>query len=154
MYNHTPPNYKCPICPAVNGIENNDTLIRQTDIVYKDELVTAFISSFFIGNNPGHLIIVPNNHFENIYDLPTQYAHRIVEVAQKMAIALKKAYQAEGVTTLQNNEPAGNQHAFHYHFHIFPRYANDELHQNMLKKKSTTPQQRQLYAEKIKAALK
>ncbi len=33
MYNHTPANYKCPICPAVNGIENGDTLIAQSDIV-------------------------------------------------------------------------------------------------------------------------
>ena len=39
MYNHGPENYTCPICPAVNGIENQDTLIKQSDIVYKDELI-------------------------------------------------------------------------------------------------------------------
>src|SRR5438105_4908079 len=116
MYNHAPHDYKCPICIAIQGIENSDTLIAQSDIVYQDELVTAFISSFFIGKNPGHIIIVPNKHFENIYDIPDDYAHGIHEVAKKMALALKQASQCEGVTTLQNNEPAGNQHAFHYHF--------------------------------------
>lgn len=153
MYNHAPENYKCPICVALEGNENEDTLIRQSDIVYKDELATAFISSFFIGNNPGHVVIVPNKHFENIYDLPIDYAHRIQEIAKKMALALKKAYNAEGITTLQNNEPAGNQHAFHYHFHVFPRYENDELHKNMLDKKTTTAGERLPYAEKVKKVL-
>jgi histidine triad (HIT) family protein len=153
MYNHAPSDYKCPICLAVNGLENEDTLIRQSDIVYKDDLVTAFISAFFIGDNSGHVIIVSNEHFENIYDLPTEHAHHISEIAQKMAFALKKAYSAGGITTLQNNEPAGNQHTFHYHFHVFPRYANDELHKNMQDKKSTTPEERKPYADKVKAAL-
>ena len=153
MYNHATPEYKCPICIAINGVENEDTLIRQSDIVYKDDLVTAFISSFFIGNNPGHVIIVPNIHFENIYDLPSLHSARIAEVAQKIAITIKNTYSADGITTLQNNEPAGGQHAFHYHFHVFPRYEGDALHKNMMDKKSTTQEERKSYAEKIKSQL-
>lgn len=153
MYNHAPQNYKCPICLGLQGVESEDTLIRPSDIVYSDDLVTAFISSFFIGNNPGHVIIVPNQHFENIYDLPEEYAFRIQKVARIISLALKKAYNCGGITTLQNNEPVGNQHAFHYHFHVFPRYENDELHKNMLNKKSTTAEERKHFAEKIKQAL-
>lgn len=153
MYNHAPNDYKCPICIAINGQENDDTLIRQSDIVYKDDLVTAFISSFFIGKNIGHVIIVPNEHFENIYDLPHNYSSQIAEIAQKIAIGLKKVYRTDGITTLQNNEPAGNQHAFHYHFHVFPRYENDDLHNNMLDKKSTSPEERLPYAEKLREEL-
>jgi histidine triad (HIT) family protein len=153
MYNHAPTQYVCPICLAIDGKETEETLIRQSDIVYNDELVTAFISSFFIGNNPGHVIIVPKKHFENIYDLPSSYAHRIQEVAKQIALTLKHAYHAEGITTLQNNEPAGNQHAFHYHFHVFPRYMNDELHKNMLDKKSTTQEERADYAKRVIEAL-
>jgi len=153
MYNHAPTGYICPICIAVKGQESENTLIAQRDIVYKDDLVTAFISSFFIGMNLGHIVIVPNEHFENIYDVPHNYSSRIAEVAQKMAIALKRAYSAEGITTLQNNEPAGNQHAFHYHSHVFPRYVNDDLHNNMLDKKLTTPEERSPYVEKIKKEL-
>lgn len=154
MYNHAPRDYRCPICLAVNGLENEDTLITQSDIVYKDEHVMAFISSFFIGKNPGHIIIVPNKHFENIYDLPIELAQHISEIAQKMSLAIKKAYGAEGITTLQNNEPAGNQHAFHYHFHVFPRYTDDDLHKNMIDKRSTTSVERKPYADKIKTAIK
>lgn len=48
MYNHAPENYKCPICLSVKGIENEDTLLKQADLVYKDDLVSVFINSFWI----------------------------------------------------------------------------------------------------------
>lgn len=150
MYNHAPQDYICPICLGIQGIENDKTLIRKSDIVFKDEFVTAFISSFFIGNNAGHIIIVPNTHYENLYDLPDDIAGKIQTVARKIAFAIKRTYNAEGITTLQNNEPAGNQHAFHYHLHVFPRYKNDELHVHMMNKKDTTPEERKPYAEKVK----
>jgi histidine triad (HIT) family protein len=153
MYNHAPQDYICPICLGIQGIENDDTLIRQSDIIYKDDFVMAFISSFFIGNNLGHVVIVPVIHYENMYDLPINVTQKIFELSQKVAIALKNSYNCEGITTLQNNEPAGGQHAFHYHLHVFPRYQNDELHKNMLEKKTTTSQERLSYAEKIKKVL-
>jgi histidine triad (HIT) family protein len=154
MYNHTPNDYKCPICVAVEGKETEETLIRQSDIVYQDDLTMAFISAFFIGNNPGHVVVVPKKHFENWYDLPDEEYGRIGEVAKKIALAMKKTYDAEGITILQNNEPASNQHAFHYHLHVFPRYENDDLHKNMLDKKLTTAEERLPYAEKVKEGLK
>lgn len=154
MFNHASSDYICPICLGIQGIENDHTLIRQSDIVYKDEIVTVFIASFFIGNNSGHIIVVPNQHFENIYDLPDELATKIQEVTKKFSIILKNTYQCKGITTLQNNEPDGGQHAFHYHLHIFPRYPDDNLHQNMNSKKLTTPSERLPYAEKIKKELK
>jgi histidine triad (HIT) family protein len=131
MYNHAPENYKCPICLGIQGIENGDTLIRPSDIIYKDDLVTAFIGSIWVGNNPGHPLVVPNEHYENIYDMPSEVGHRIYDIAQKLALALKQVRKCEGITFVQNNEPVGGQHAFHYHLHIFPRFENDELHANM-----------------------
>lgn len=150
MYNHAPKDYICPICVGIRGIEDDTTLIRKSDIVFKDNLVTAFVNSFFIGNNPGHVAIVPNEHFENLFDLPDNYLGRIHEISKKVAIAIKETYGAEGITILQNNGSAGGQHAFHYHLHVFPRYPNDELHKNMLDKKTTTQKQRHPYADKIR----
>lgn len=150
MYRHAPENYICPICLGVQGIENDNTLISQSDIFFRDDLIMAFISSFFIGNNPGHVVIVPNEHFENVYDLPEKYLVRINEIAKKVSLAIKEAYKTEGITILQNNEPAGDQHAFHYHLHVFPRYTNDELHKNMNVKKSSTAKVRAQYAKKLK----
>lgn len=150
MYNHAPENYKCPICTAINGIENEDTLIKQKDIIYKDEHVTAFISSFFIGKNYGHVIVVPNKHFENLYDISSVYLNKINNLAKKLSVIIRKAYKCEGITILQNNEPAGDQHAFHYHLHIFPRYKNDSLPKNLGNKKLAQSKEKFLYAKKLK----
>ncbi len=153
MYTHAPAEYICPICLGVQGIESEKTLIKKQDIVYKDEHVMVFVASYFIGNNPGHLIIVPLIHYENLYDLPGEIGSHIFAIARKMAIAMKEAYQCEGVMTLQNNEPASGQHAFHYHLHLFPRYTNDEIHTHMTSKRETTPEERLPYAQRIKKAL-
>ncbi len=121
-----PKDYICPICLGVQGVENEHTVMKQTDVVYKDDLVTAFVNSFFSGhNNDGFVIVVPNEHFENLYSLPAEYGYRIFEIAQKIAIAMKQAYACDGITTRQNNEPEGDQHAFHFHFHVWPRYKDD-----------------------------
>jgi histidine triad (HIT) family protein len=45
MYNHIPEGYICPFCLIVEGIENEHLYTKQSDIVYKDEFVTAFIAS-------------------------------------------------------------------------------------------------------------
>ncbi len=153
MHNHAPADYICPICLGVSGVESEDTLLRLTDIVYIDELVTAFINSFWIKNNPGHVIVVPNTHYENIYDLPDHIGAHIFSVAKKIAIAMKKAYKCDGTTILQNNEPAGGQHAFHYHLHVFPRYDGDDLHANMMDKQLADPETRLAYATKLLAGL-
>lgn len=153
MFNHAPSGYHCPICLGIAGIENEHTLLKQSDLVFKDELVSVFINSFWIKNNPGHVIVVPNKHFENIYEVPTEYGYRIFEVAKKMAIAMRIAYTCEGITTLQNNEPEGGQHAFHFHLHIFPRYKNDELHIHMGNKELALVERRKEFVTKIKSQL-
>ncbi|MFA5926277.1 MAG: HIT family protein [Parcubacteria group bacterium] len=154
MHNHAEPGYQCPICLGVRKIENKDTLIKKSDIVFQNKLVTAFVASFFVGRNAGHLIIVPNRHFENIYDLPEEYGKEIFRMSKKLALAAKKAYLCDGITIMQNNEPGGDQHAFHYHLHIFPRYEKDDFSSNMNNKKLTDFRVRRSYAEKIKRKLK
>jgi histidine triad (HIT) family protein len=128
--------------------------MKPTDVVCKDDLVTAFINSFFVGKNAGHVIVVPNEHFESIYTLPNEVGHRIFDTAQKVALAMKQVYKCDGITTRQNNEPAGDQHAFHFHFHVFPRYNDDGYNAvQPSEKRLADPTERADYAQKIKAAL-
>ncbi len=150
MYNHAPKNYECPICIGLKGEENDKTLIRNSDFVYKDELVSAFVNSFFIQNNKGHVIIVPNLHFENLYDLPDDIAHRVLQVSKLIAVTIKKAYGCDGIFIQQNNEPASDQHAFHYHMHVIPRYENDEIFKHIHIKLSPTQEERKKYADRLK----
>jgi histidine triad (HIT) family protein len=148
---NAPENYICPICLGVKKIENENTLMKPTDIVYSDDVVTVFVNSFFMGKNPGHIIVVPNAHYENIYDLPSQTGRHIFDVSQKMARAIKRIYKADGITIKQNNEPAGDQHAFHYHLHVFPRYDNDGFNEILPEQKRLAePKERSEYANKLK----
>ena len=52
----------------------------------------------------------------------------IHETARRIALALKDAYSCDGISTRQHNEPGGNQEVWHYHVHVFPRYAGDGLY--------------------------
>lgn len=125
MYNHAPDNYICPFCLLVRGIENHHVASVQGDIVFHNPVVTALISAHQSPNNPGNVIVVPNEHFENIYDLPVHLAIDIQFVARTVALAMKAAFSCDGVSTRQHNEPAGNQDLWHYHLHVTPRYQND-----------------------------
>lgn len=153
MFNHAPDNYVCPICVGVDGVEDERTLIRKLDAVYRDDLVMVFVASYFIETCQGHLIVVPLEHYEHLYDMPDEVGARVFSVARKLSVTMKKAYGCEGVTTLQNNEPAGGQHAFHYHLHLFPRCEGDRLHENMGKKREASLKERLRFGEKIRGVL-
>lgn len=153
MHNHAPENYACPICLAVSGIENEQTWIKQADIFYRDELVVGFISSKFVKGNEGHPLIVPVQHFENFYDLPAEYGQRIFEVSRRVASVLREARKCDGVTILQNNEPAGDQHAFHYHLHLFPRFTGDHFHEELIRARVSLPEERGAYATMLRENL-
>ena len=128
MHNHAPEDYVCPFCLIAQGAENNGVASRRDDIVYRNESVTAFIGSGQWPNNPGNVIVVPNEHFENIYDLPVHFAAKIHEAAQAIAIAMKTALACDGVSTRQHNEPAGNQEVWHYPLHVTPRFTGDNFY--------------------------
>jgi histidine triad (HIT) family protein len=153
MYNHAPANYNCPLCLGINKTESPDTLIVPSDIVYQDKIITILIGSFGMGNHPGHTLIVPNEHIENIFDIPVNILNAINAATKQIARALKEVRSAEGITILQNNEPAGGQHAFHYHQHVFPRFEHDELHQQMNSKKLIEPEARKQLADDLKTYL-
>ena len=150
MYNHASHNYNCPICLAVQGIESDDTMIKQADIFYRDELVLGFIGSKFIKGHEGYPLLVPVNHIENIYDLPINYGHRIMDMARDLSIALKLLRKCDGVKVIQNNEPAAGQHAFHYHLHIIPRFEGLEYNDKSEAIRVSRPEERIMYAQQLK----
>ena len=151
MFNHAPENYQCPFCLLVQGIANEHVSSVQTDIIYHNPSVTAFIGSHQWPNNPGNVIIIPNEHYENIFDLPVAYASRIQAVTKAVALAMKIALGCDGVSTRQHNEPAGNQDVWHYHLHVTPRYEGDEFYATQ--RQLMPIAERAKYAQKIRGYL-
>jgi len=152
MYNHAPEGYVCPFCLVVRGIENEHVWSKQDDVIYRDECITAFVSAGGQPNNKGHVLVIPNGHYENIYDLPDDLAAKIHAFSRRVALAMKEAYRCDGVSTRQHNEPCGYQDVWHYHLHVFPRYENDNLY--TLHKRGGVifpPEERKAYADRLRA---
>jgi len=131
MYSHEPPDYQCPFCKIVQGGE--DDRLTQDDVIYRDQAVTAFISPKWWPENPGHVIVIPNVHSENIYDIPDDTLSEVYRIVKQIALAMKREYVCDGISTRQHNEPAGDQDLWHFHVHVFPRYPNDNLYLNHTK---------------------
>ena len=123
---HAPEGYDCPFCSIVEGRGSERS--RPEHVVRKYERVTAFMNPRWWDNNPGNVLIVPNEHFENLYELPVEYGGPIFEASRDAAVAMKAAYGCHGVSTRQHNEPAGNQEVWHYHLHVFPRWEGDNFY--------------------------
>ncbi len=150
MYNHAPEGYHCPFCEIASRLENH--LTRREDLIYHDERVTAFINARRWPHNPGSAVVIPNAHFENIYDLPLAQASAVHDLARAIALAMKAAYGCDGVSTRQHNEPAGSQDVWHYHLHVFPRYAGDDLY--LTAPEPADPAERAACAARLREALR
>jgi histidine triad (HIT) family protein len=149
-YRHEPADYACPFCHWLAG---NETEYNQNnDIVYQNNDVTAFIAPKWWVNNPGHVIIIPNVHTENIYTISDDQLASVYKVVKQVALAIRTVYPScEGTSTRQHNEPAGNQDVWHFHVHVYPRYDNDELYKNHDNKAFVGPKQRIPYAKKLRS---
>ena len=147
---HAPDGYECPFCRIARGTEGSDLWTVQSDVFYRDAQVTAFINARWWVNNPGHAVVIPNEHIENIYELVPDIAVHVHEAARRIAIAFKQVYGCDGTSTRQHNEPAGYQEVWHYHPHVFPRYNGDALYERTADHRLTTAEERLPYADKLR----
>jgi histidine triad (HIT) family protein len=77
--------------------------------------------------NKGHILIVPKQHIENIFDIDPAYAGRLFELAAKMATVVKNTFNCENINIVQNNGPLAGQTVNHFHIHIIPRFEGDNV---------------------------
>ncbi|KPK99889.1 MAG: hypothetical protein AMK75_06210 [Planctomycetes bacterium SM23_65] len=93
--------------------------------VYEDEQCLAFLD---IGPlSWGHTLIVPKKHYERITEMPADEVAALSSVIPKLAAAVIKATDAEGLNVLQNNGRVSGQAVPHLHVHLIPRHAGDGL---------------------------
>lgn len=117
--------------------------------LYEDDDTLAFMD--VMPQAPGHLLVIPKIGSRNLLDANPAVLAKLLPVVQKMAVAAKEAFDADGVYVAQFNEPAAGQTVYHLHFHVVPRH--DGL---PLKPHSGTMEDIAVLtanAEKIKAAL-
>lgn len=93
--------------------------------IYKDEVISCFLPKDLEAY--GHLLIVPNNHYENIFDIPENELSHIIKFAKKMALEVKEKLGATGVNIVHSSGADAEQTVFHFHIHILPRFKDDGI---------------------------
>lgn len=106
----------CLFCKIIKGEIPSYTVYETDDV------------KVFMDINPttkGHLLVIPKNHYTNLFDIDNETLRKIDEVVYKVYPMLKEKLGAEGLTRLQNNELG--QEVKHYHMHLVPRYKGDKF---------------------------
>jgi histidine triad (HIT) family protein len=135
---------QCVFCQIAAGT-------REATIVWSDEKCLAFGS---IGPlQPGHLLLVPRRHFANLYELPDEVAAHLLPVASRLARALKSTLHADGLNLWQSNEKAAGQSVFHFHLHLIPRFAGQEIFETVVEVPKATQQDLEKVLAPVRAAL-
>ena len=93
--------------------------------VYEDEKVIAFLDIKPL--NEGHTLVIPKSHYESIFEIPVNLVAHLHGVTKRIALAVKKATDADGISISQQNGKAAGQEIFHLHVHVIPRYEGQKL---------------------------
>ena len=108
----------CIFCKIAAGEIPSTTLYEDQDFRVILDLGPA---------SKGHALILPKEHYANIYEIPDELAAKAIILAKKMAGIMTRALNCDGFNIVQNNgEPAG-QTEFHFHMHLIPRYEDDQV---------------------------
>lgn len=75
----------------------------------------------------GHVIIIPKNHGDDIFQLSNEEASKVFVLAANIGKALKDELKCDGLNILQNNGEAAGQTVFHFHVHLIPRFKEDNV---------------------------
>lgn len=73
----------------------------------------------------GHALILPKDHYANLYELPDDLAADTIRLAKKMMKVMTDKLGCDGFNILQNNGETAGQSVFHFHMHLIPRYRED-----------------------------
>ncbi len=102
---------KCIFCEI-----NNNNIPSYT--LYEDNIIKVFLD--IKPERPGHTLIIPKNHYQDINDIPMEVLNHILKVSKDIAKLLKDKLNYDGIRFVQNNGYI--QEIKHYHLHLIPFY--------------------------------
>lgn len=111
----------CIFCKLANGE-------IPTNSIYEDDTFRVILDS--APASKGHALILPKEHYANLYEIDTEVAGEAMKLAKKLAIGMTNALQCDGFNLVQNNGEVAGQTVFHFHLHLIPRYKemkNDDI---------------------------
>ena len=106
----------CIFCKLANGDIPTATL-------YEDEDFRVILDASPAAK--GHALIIPKEHYANLYELDDELASKVLVLAKKMLTKLTDILGCDGYNLVQNNGEAAGQTVFHFHMHLIPRHKDD-----------------------------
>lgn len=106
----------CIFCKIANGSIPSATIYENSDFKVILDVSPA---------TKGHSLILPKEHFDNIFDMDAETAAKLFALAAVAARAMKGVLDCEGLNIIQNNGEIAGQTVNHFHMHLIPRYVND-----------------------------
>lgn len=106
----------CIFCKIANGEIPSATLYEDEDFRVILDLGPA---------SKGHALILPKEHYRDLYEIPEELAAKVMKTAKKVVTAMTKVLDCDGYNLVQNNGEAAGQTVFHFHMHLIPRYKGD-----------------------------
>ncbi|MBS3122910.1 HIT family protein [Candidatus Woesearchaeota archaeon] len=119
-------------------------------LVYEDPNFLAFLD--ISPANKGHALVIPKQHYETYTDLPDNVLKELAVVTKKVAEAINKSLNPDGLNIFMNNKQAAGQIVPHAHYHIVPRFKNDGIRFEWPHKKYDDGENK-VYAEKIRNSM-
>ena len=92
-------------------------------MVYEDAVAIAFLDIQPV--NPGHVLVVPRDHYEHVQDIPRRVGFHLFEVATKLIPVIQAASGASDMNIIVNSGAAAGQDVMHYKIHLIPRRDGD-----------------------------
>ncbi|CAH1854560.1 HIT family protein [Convivina intestini] len=125
--------------------------------VYEDDDVIAFLDISQV--TPGHTLLVPKAHVNDIFDYDEQIAEKVLLKLPKLARAIKASNpQITGINIQSNNGPSAGQTVIHSHWHLIPRFDDDNLNSQLAPtidhSADFTPERYQAIAQQIATNIK
>ncbi len=106
----------CIFCKLANGL-------IPTNTVYEDEEFRVIMDA--APATRGHSLILPKEHYADIFELPEDTAAKAFVLGKKLAGHMKEQLNADGFNLVQNNGETAGQTVFHFHLHLIPRFSDD-----------------------------
>ncbi len=106
----------CTFCDLIHGA-------AEVSVCYEDADAIAFMDIQPV--NTGHVLVVPRQHLESLFDVPPELGAHLFGVTMRVANAVRRVTGCEDMNIVVNSGQAAGQDVFHYHVHIIPRRAGD-----------------------------
>ena len=107
----------CIFCKILNGDIPSNT-------IYEDDDFQVILDAGPASR--GHALILPKEHYANLFELDDEVAAKVLPLAKKLAKHMKDVLKCDGINLLQNNGEAAGQTVHHFHMHLIPRYESDQ----------------------------